>query len=262
MENGLNLYDYDARQMDVASGRFTSVDPMAEKYYIWSPYTYCLGNPMKFVDPSGMLASPYYTRDGDFLGVDEQGFTGVIYITDEETFEKHSDSDGVADSEDIQKDENTVSIKDSYLEASVQSRIYTNVLNKAADPLFDMTRLYKGKISIIEKVVLRNGKIVGLGFNDPYGHTRKPKYSSTKVGEEIRITVEFGYQNSDLYTVESIQNYLGVHEYYGHGVMNWSQENTHWKCYEAQKNHPTYKKLPKYQQNEINNRYFMFRKKQ
>jgi len=25
-DNGLNLYDYDARQMDVISGRFTSVD--------------------------------------------------------------------------------------------------------------------------------------------------------------------------------------------------------------------------------------------
>ena len=53
-ENGLNLYDYEARQMEVLSGRFTSVDPMAERYYTWSPYTYCLGNPMKYIDPNGL----------------------------------------------------------------------------------------------------------------------------------------------------------------------------------------------------------------
>lgn len=52
-ENGLNLYDYDARQMDVASGHSTSVDPMAEKYYHWPPYVYCMGNPLKHIDPDG-----------------------------------------------------------------------------------------------------------------------------------------------------------------------------------------------------------------
>ncbi|MCM1722955.1 RHS repeat domain-containing protein, partial [Bacteroides ovatus] len=53
-ENGLNLYDYDARQMDIIFGRFTSVDPMAEKYYHWSPYAYCMDNPLKYIDPNGL----------------------------------------------------------------------------------------------------------------------------------------------------------------------------------------------------------------
>lgn len=52
-ENGLNLYDYDARQMEAALGRFTSVDPMAEKYYNWSPYVYVGNNPLKYIDPDG-----------------------------------------------------------------------------------------------------------------------------------------------------------------------------------------------------------------
>ncbi|MCQ2134831.1 MAG: hypothetical protein MJY88_07670 [Bacteroidales bacterium] len=34
-------------------GRFTTLDPMAEKYYSVSPYAYCAGNPVRFVDPSG-----------------------------------------------------------------------------------------------------------------------------------------------------------------------------------------------------------------
>ena len=52
-ENGLNLYDYGARQMDVIPGRFTSIDPMAEKYCTISPYVYCANNPLKYIDPDG-----------------------------------------------------------------------------------------------------------------------------------------------------------------------------------------------------------------
>lgn len=37
---GLNLYDYSARQMDNAGPRFTSVDPLVERYLSISPYAY------------------------------------------------------------------------------------------------------------------------------------------------------------------------------------------------------------------------------
>ncbi len=52
--HGLNLYDYSARQYDPTTGQFTSMDPLCEKYYHISPYAYCAGNPVKYVDPTGM----------------------------------------------------------------------------------------------------------------------------------------------------------------------------------------------------------------
>ena len=51
--HGLDWYDYCARQYDPASGRFTSMDPLCEKYYNISPYSYCAGNPIRYVDPDG-----------------------------------------------------------------------------------------------------------------------------------------------------------------------------------------------------------------
>ena len=51
--SGLYMYDNEARNRDPLFNRFTSVDPMAEKYPDFSPYTVCANNPLRIVDPSG-----------------------------------------------------------------------------------------------------------------------------------------------------------------------------------------------------------------
>ena len=48
------LYDFSARCLQTSLGRFTTIDPLAEKYPSVSPYAYCNGNPVNFVDPDGM----------------------------------------------------------------------------------------------------------------------------------------------------------------------------------------------------------------
>ena len=52
-KKGLNWYDYGARHYDAALGRFTTMDPLTEKYYNYSPYTYCLNSPVTHVDQNG-----------------------------------------------------------------------------------------------------------------------------------------------------------------------------------------------------------------
>ena len=51
--HGYVSYDYGSRGYYPAIGRFTSVDPLAEKYYSISPYAYCAGNPVRYIDPTG-----------------------------------------------------------------------------------------------------------------------------------------------------------------------------------------------------------------
>lgn len=47
-------YDFGARHYTSSIPRWTTMDPMAEKYYSISPYAYCAGNPMTVVDPNGL----------------------------------------------------------------------------------------------------------------------------------------------------------------------------------------------------------------
>jgi RHS repeat-associated protein len=56
--HGLDWYDYGARQYDAEIGRFTSMDPLCEKYYYISPYAYCAGNPIKYIDTDGREVHP------------------------------------------------------------------------------------------------------------------------------------------------------------------------------------------------------------
>lgn len=57
--NGLNLYDYDARQMDGILARFVGVDAHPENCYSWSPYAYVGGNESKTSDYKIPVGAPY-----------------------------------------------------------------------------------------------------------------------------------------------------------------------------------------------------------
>ena len=46
-------YDFGARMYSASDARWTTMDPLCEKYYTISPYAYCAGNPVNLVDPDG-----------------------------------------------------------------------------------------------------------------------------------------------------------------------------------------------------------------
>lgn len=76
--------------------RFTTMDPLCEKYYSISPYAYCGNNPIKYIDPTGL--APIYAPDGTFLGTDDEGLCGPQLILNKNDFTQgmpHADAQKV-----------------------------------------------------------------------------------------------------------------------------------------------------------------------
>ena len=59
--NGLGWYDNRARVLDALTGRFTTPDPLAERYPDQSPYAHCANNPVSNIDPTGKETILYAT---------------------------------------------------------------------------------------------------------------------------------------------------------------------------------------------------------
>ena len=80
-EIGLDWYDYGARHYDAVLGRFLTVDLMADKCWQWSPYAYCLDNPVKYIDFNGETPRVYIETNsfGHTFVTTGEGKNTIVY---------------------------------------------------------------------------------------------------------------------------------------------------------------------------------------
>ena len=62
--HALDWYDFGARHYDAALLRWHSMDPLCEKYYELSPYSYCKNRPINCIDPNGEDVAVLFESDG------------------------------------------------------------------------------------------------------------------------------------------------------------------------------------------------------
>ena len=246
--HGLNWYDFEARYYDSAIGRFHMMDPLCEKYYSVSPYAYCGNNPIRYIDPTGMWISPYYDYDGNFLGTDDDGFSGAVKITTPIVFEsmksvgRFNDTNG------------THGIETVSLSAEAVSKILTDIMNKTG---------YTNEYLIGSSVAVSGD--TGDFYNDP--SPTELYMTSFKLTPNTKFKINVNYTTKEaiyeLRTVENIQNALGDHEYVGHGMNKWGDYNsTHTKVYEYQMQQPVFLKTTKDFKHHINTNKKYYEKKE
>ncbi len=88
----LNLYWFGSRLYDPLTARWTTQDPMSEKYYASSPYAYCQNDPVRFIDPDG---SDIWEIDGEGRikkTIKTDKYDKFIYIGNDAPFDPSAES--------------------------------------------------------------------------------------------------------------------------------------------------------------------------
>ena len=226
--HGLNLYDYGARQYDAALGRWTSIDPLAEKYYGVSPYAYCANNPVTFVDPDGR--NPIYNSKGIFLGTSSEGFTGQIYIytgIEQLDFSNHDMAYWTGMSENpagYELDFKTYDEVERAYEGDALMNFELNVLNHLISH-FNGVEVFEKTFNMSD---LKGGKI-GFTFKENSNFTTWPEHDGIKAQIDAHQNVTRNYEG----TVENFAATIIIHEWYSHGKYKIGDAfGNHYKAYE------------------------------
>ena len=150
---GLDWYDYGARFYDPAIARWTTTDPMAEKYYYESPYCYVGNNPMIYFDPDGRKKFSFNVSGAVTQGVLAIGseFLGVKWVPFGASEYKLS----ISLSYDTKSGNLTAGLKGSYI------RVKDGAFSLAVGSGGEKKETKKSEVNLEGGVSLKTGKLVG-----------------------------------------------------------------------------------------------------
>jgi RHS repeat-associated protein len=223
---------FDLRMYDARYGRWLTFDPERQHF---SPYTSFSNNPVNYTDSDGGVDSPIFSSaTGNFLGNDSEGFTGdILFMSDNDyNLLRVASPLGVIDHNMAMANSSHVNDTNN-LSAVIKALTFVSKLTEGVGS----NRLYNGSLSLYEWDMQKSVDVAqNINDGDPDANLNTAALT-THIGSKIKITVG---NLSYLYTVENTQNSY-VHEYYGHGLLNADGYSTHFKAFDAQMKHSSWK---------------------
>jgi RHS repeat-associated protein len=163
---------------------FTTPDPLMEKYYSISPYVYCANNPLRYIDPNGMMFDGYL--------MDKKGYILPIPINNE----------GGDKYDVIYNAEDYMAGKRDYDESGDKSGIQ---INKGEVQNIEIGKSVKVKS-------FESSTIIGSRREDKYEVTSDSKAQSIMNFVEKNTTVEAGNTYAEKDNGEKVNLILTSHE--------------------------------------------------
>ena len=232
-ETGWNHFEL--REYDPIVGRWLQRDP-AKQFF--SPYIGMGNNPINSTDSDGGVIDPVYSTQGKYRGNTKEGYTGAPII-----YDGNVDFTSMSVAELRSQGGKVIDIDAPVLTNQAYANIFNEIIGRLPE-LGDMGLLRNSSVSIYQR-------LGGRSFNGAT-LTDSPFYTKHENGEgyfPVRVTIALAGNKSSMgprLTVENIQNAVGIHEFLGHGFLGYKAEYPdHFKAYELQFNHSTYKKTTK-----------------
>ena len=151
------LLDFGARMYNPTIARWTTSDPMSEKYYGISPYVYCLGNPISIIDPNGM----------DIWTMDEKG--NVVWVKESDDHRLYyMNNDGLLSDDYVSVSGRSILDDLTKTEAKVDggAKVSSHTSKTGINDIFKVFKFASDKTKV-EWAVHRNGDTytIGTGHN-------------------------------------------------------------------------------------------------
>ena len=151
------LLDFGARMYNPAIARWTTADPLSEKYYGISPYVYCLGNPISIIDPNGM----------DIWTMDEKG--NVVWVKESDDHRLYyMNNDGLLSDDYVSVSDRSILDDLTKTEAKVDggAKASSHTSKTGINDIFKVFKFASDKTKV-EWAVHRNGDTytIGTGHN-------------------------------------------------------------------------------------------------